>query len=339
MLAMAFEENSLLVTGAGSWGTALAVQIARVGRRVYLWGHDRAHIAALRRERRNSRYLPEIDLPESIVPIDELSEGLSRVRDVIIVVPCKGLRAVLEVISDHANRGLRLAWACKGIESGTNKLVHEVVEELCGAHRSMAVISGPTFAGEVAAGLPAAVAVASNRTDFSMDLVGHLHGGAFRTYTNDDIVGVEVGGAVKNVLAIAAGISDGLGFGANTRAALITRGLAEMTRLGVILGGRRETFTGLAGLGDLVLTCTDDKSRNRRLGLALAEGQSVEAATEAIGQVVEGARTAHAVDFLARKLEIEMPISKQVTRLLKGECTPRQAVQALLSREPREEVI
>ena len=334
---MPLDNTPMLVTGAGSWGTALAIQIARGGTPVILWGHSPQHMADLHRDRRNTHYLPNSPFPDCLEPITDLVAGLARAGDVLLAVPCKGLRAVLETIQSHTGDDTRLAWACKGVEAGSHKLVHQVVEEICGDRRCMAVVSGPTFAAEVADGLPAAIAVAANDADFAAALVDYLHSGAFRAYSNDDIIGVEIGGAVKNVLAIAAGISDGLSFGANTRAALITRGLAEITRLGVAMGGQRETFTGLAGMGDLVLTCTDDQSRNRRMGLALAQGQSVEEANKAIGQVVEGVRTALEVDYLAAEHAVDMPITHQVARLLKGECEPREAVQALLAREPRQE--
>jgi glycerol-3-phosphate dehydrogenase (NAD(P)+) len=326
----------ILIAGAGSWGTALAILMARNGQTAYLWGHRSEHVARLQRERQNKRYLAGVEFPEYIYPIDDLRSELSQVDDMIIAVPVKGLRSVLEVLG--CNPVHRICWACKGVEAGTRSLVHEVVAEVCGPGIPMAVISGPTFAREVAIGRPAAVTIAANDAGFAEDLVARLHSGAFRAYTTDDIVGVEVAGSVKNVLAIAAGVSDGLGFGANTRAALITRGLVEMTRFGVALGGRRETFTGLAGLGDLVLTCTDNQSRNRRLGLALAEGRSLEEAVTAIGQVVEGVRTAREIDSLAREHGIEMPITEQVSRLVNGECVPHEAVQALLAREPKQEI-
>jgi glycerol-3-phosphate dehydrogenase (NAD(P)+) len=311
--------------------------MARNRQTTYLWGRDAAHVAALRQDRRNRRYLAEAEFPQLLQPLDDLAEALGAARDVLIAVPCGGVRALVERLAGFAAEGLRIAWACKGIEAGTHLLIHEVIEEVLGPRIPTAVVSGPTFAGEAAAGLPAAVTVASRDPAFAEDLVARLHGGAFRAYRSDDLIGVEVAGAVKNVLAIATGVSDGLKFGANTRAALITRGLAEMMRLGTALGGHRETFMGLAGLGDLVLTCTDDQSRNRRVGLALARGQSLEEAVAAVGPVVEGVRTAFEVDFLARQNQVAMPITEQVVRLLKGECRPQEAVQTLLSREPKPE--
>ncbi|MGH8615819.1 MAG: NAD(P)H-dependent glycerol-3-phosphate dehydrogenase [Gammaproteobacteria bacterium] len=333
----AYAADRVLIVGAGSWGTALAVQIARNQRSVVLWGHRAEHIEALRQERRNRRYLPECAFPERLSLSADLKDALRSVRDLILAVPSDGLRDTLQAIRG-CEADVRVAWACKGIEAGTHLFPHQVVEQVLAPGRPMAVISGPTFAAEVAAGLPAALAVAANDPGFASDLAKRLHGGRLRAYTNDDIIGVEVGGAVKNVLAIAAGIADGLGFGANTRAALITRGLAEMTRLGVQLGGRSETFIGLAGLGDLVLTCTDNQSRNRRLGLALAQGLSAEEGVRRIGQVVEGLRTAFEVDYLAHKHSMEMPIVAQVAQVLNGQCTPREAVQALLARAPKQEL-
>lgn len=327
----------ILVVGAGSWGTALAILMARNHQPTYLWGRDPVHIATLRQDRQNRRYLPNVEFPEELQPVNNLSEALHLARDMLIAVPCQGVRALAETLASLGLKGIRIAWACKGIEAGTHKLIHEVIAEVLGPRVSTAIISGPTFAREVAAGLPAAVTIASRDPTFASNLVSRLHGGTFRAYHSDDLIGVEVAGAVKNVLAIATGVSDGLQFGANTRAALITRGLAEMLRLGTAVGGRPETFMGLAGLGDLVLTCTDNQSRNRRLGLVLSQGQGLDEAIAAIGPVVEGARAAFEVDFLAHQHHIAMPITEQVVRLLKGECRPQEAVQALLAREPKPE--
>ncbi len=321
--------------GAGSWGTALAVLLARNGQPTYLWGHDPAHIASLRETRRNTRFLPGIVLPEAVMPITHLPPA--GIRDVIVAVPVNALREITRDVLAQVPENLRIALACKGIEASTHKLGHETVEEVLGMNTVTALVSGPSFAAEVAAGLPTALTVASRNEPFARDLVKRLHNRSFRTYVSDDLIGVAIGGAVKNVLAIAAGVGDGLGFGANTRAALITRGLAEMVRLGLALGGQRATLTGLAGIGDLVLTCTDDQSRNRRLGLMLGRGVSLPEALRGIGQVVEGVRTAYEVLSLARKHVIEMPISEQVVRVVAGECEPREAVQTLLAREPRQE--
>jgi glycerol-3-phosphate dehydrogenase (NAD(P)+) len=329
--------SPLLVAGAGSWGTALAILVARNGHPALLWGRDSGGLAALARDRTNARYLPGMPFPGHLTIIADFADGLRQAGSLIVAVPCHGLRQVLALVRQAGGTGIGVALACKGIEIETGLLPHQIVEAELGPQHPTAVISGPTFAGEVAAGLPTAVVVASASADFAADLIARLHGGTFRAYRGDDVLGVEVGGAVKNVLAIAAGVSDGLGFGANSRAALITRGLAEVMRLGAVMGARRDTFMGLAGLGDLVLTCTQDQSRNRRLGVARAPRAGVEAAIAAIGQAVEGVRTAQAVAGLARKYGVEMPIAMQVARLLRGECTPREAVQSLLAREPRAE--
>ncbi|MFO1434945.1 MAG: NAD(P)H-dependent glycerol-3-phosphate dehydrogenase [Gammaproteobacteria bacterium] len=332
-------DGVVLVAGAGSWGTALAIQLARNGQQTVLWGHDHAHMARLAAERRNQRYLPGVEFPPSLAIEDELEDVLRQVSDVVLAVPCKALREVAHAVAVHAAPQVRISWACKGIDVDTLKLPHAIIAEMFGEDCPAAVISGPTFANEVAAGLPTAVVVASSDRNVAQAIAARLHGGTFRTYVGTDVMGVEIGGAVKNVLAIAAGISDGLGFGANSRAALITRGLAELTRLGVALGANPQTLMGLAGLGDLVLTCTQDQSRNRRLGLAVARGKSVAEASAEIGQVVEGVRTADALQRLSRQHKVDMPISDQVARVLRGECTPREAVQALLAREPKSETM
>jgi glycerol-3-phosphate dehydrogenase (NAD(P)+) len=275
--------------------------------------------------------------PENLEAFVELDECLNGVSDILVVVPSHGFREILEAIKPLLKNGARICWATKGFELHTGKLPHVVAAEVLGADRPVAVLSGPTFAKEVGEGLPTALTIAANDAAFAQDLAVTLSGDNFRAYTSDDMVGVEVGGAVKNVLAIGAGMSDGLGFGANTRVALITRGLVEMTRLGVALGARRETFMGLAGMGDLMLTCTDNLSRNRRMGLALAAGKSVEEAQEEIQQVVEGVLAAEAVHEVAEKLGIEMPICHQVYRILYEGASPREAVGALMRRDLKSE--
>ncbi len=322
----------IAVLGAGSWGTALARLLAGNGSATRLWGHDPGHMAALARERENREFLPGHPLPDSLDLAADLSATLDGVRDVLVVVPSHAFRGVLEAARPALPTGARVAWATKGLEPGSAQPLHRVAREVLGPERPLAVVSGPTFAREVAAELPTAVVVAADDPAFAQDLAARLHNGFFRVYVGGDLVGVELGGAVKNVLAIAAGIADGLGFGANTRAALITRGLAEMTRLGVAAGGEADTFMGLAGLGDLVLTCTDDLSRNRRYGLALARGETPAAAEAGIGQVVEGASSARVVMALARELAVEMPITEHVLRVIAGEQGPRQAVASLLAR-------
>lgn len=320
------------VLGAGSWGTALAIQFARTGRPTLLWGRDRAHLDELARERCNRRYLPDAPFPESLAIEPELSRALAS-RDVLVAVPSHALRGMLQDIAKQRGAiDMRLAWATKGFELSTGLLPHQVAEQVLGVSVPCAVISGPTFAREVGAGLPTAMTIASGDPTFAGELAQNISGLNFRAYTSDDVVGVEIGGAIKNVMAIGAGLSDGLGFGANTRIALITRGLVEMTRLGVALGARRETFMGLAGLGDLVLTCTDNQSRNRRFGLALAAGEGVEAAQRTIGQVVEGVLAARAVREVARRASVEMPICEQLYRVVHEGVPPKLAVKELMSR-------
>lgn len=323
---------SIAVLGAGSWGTALAIQFARAGRRARLWGRDAAHVALMRAGRVNERYLPNAPFPEHLQLASTLAEALDGVDDVLIAVPSHGFRRLLEQIRPLLRESQRLCWATKGFEIETGKLPNELAHEVLGANRPMAVLSGPTFAREVGAGLPTAMTIASANVDYAETLAHDLSSASFRAYISSDIVGVEVGGAVKNVLAIGAGLSDGLGFGANSRIALITRGLVEMTRLGVALGARRETFMGLAGLGDLVLTCTDDQSRNRRFGLLLARGHTLQQAQEEIGQVVEGYHAARAVHTVADRLHVLMPISDGIFGVLYEGLPADQVVRGLMMR-------
>jgi glycerol-3-phosphate dehydrogenase (NAD(P)+) len=325
------------VLGAGSWGTALAIQFARSGRPVRLWGRDSAALATLERDRCNLRYLPDAPFPDSLHTSALLPTAIADCTDVLIAVPSQGFRKLLEQLRPLLRPGMRLAWATKGFEQGTGKLPHQVVRDVLGEGWPMAVLSGPTFAKEVGAGLPTAMTVASPDERFAQTIAQRISGSNFRAYTSTDIIGVEVGGAVKNVLAIGTGISDGMGYGANTRIALITRGLAEMTRLGEALGAQRDTFMGLAGLGDLVLTCTDNQSRNRRFGLAIAAGQSIEQAQRSIQQVVEGLHAARAVHEVATREHIDMPICEAIYRVLYEGLPVGKAVQALMAREVRPE--
>jgi len=281
----------------------------------------------------NTRYLPGVRFPANLVAEPDLAACVKDASIVLVAVPSHGLRHTLTTINPMLVGESRICWATKGFELHTGKLPHQVAAEVLGVDRAMAVLSGPTFAKEVAAGLPTAMTIAANDADFAAALASALSSDKFRAYTSDDMVGVEVGGAIKNVLAIGAGMSDGLGFGANARVALITRGLVEMTRLGVALGARKETFMGLAGMGDLVLTCTDDQSRNRRMGLALAAGKTTAQAQEEIQQVVEGVLAAEAVHEVAMKLGIEMPICHQIYRILYQGVPPIEAVGALMNRE------
>lgn len=322
----------LAVLGAGSWGTALAIQFARTGHPTRLWGRDPAQQAAMAAARRNARYLPEAAFPENLQVARALDEALIGVSEVLIAVPSHALRALLKEIAPLLHPDVRLAWATKGFELESGLLPHQVAREVLGSSRSFAVLSGPTFSREVGTGLPTAMTIASADEAFASALARSLSSANFRAYTSTDIVGVEVGGATKNVLAVGAGLADGLGFGANTRVALITRGLVEMTRLGMALGANRETFMGLAGLGDLVLTCTDDQSRNRRFGLLLAAGKSVETALGEIGQVVEGYLAARAVHLVAQREQVEMPICEGIYRLLYEGVPAREVVKALMTR-------
>lgn len=285
------------------------------------------------RNGRNAQYLPGAAFPDNLRAVAELDDCLLGARDVLVAVPSHGLRATLVAIRPYLSDDSRVCWATKGFELHTGKLPHQVVAEELGADIPVAVLSGPTFAKEVGAQLPTAMTVAANDGDFAADLAKALSGNSFRAYTSDDMIGVEVGGAVKNVLAIGAGMSDGLGFGANSRIAMITRGLVEMTRLGVALGAKKETFMGLAGMGDLVLTCTDNLSRNRRMGLALASGKTVDEAKREIQQVVEGVMAAEAVKEVAEDLGIEMPICHQIYRILYEGAQPLEAVGALMGRQ------
>jgi glycerol-3-phosphate dehydrogenase (NAD(P)+) len=326
------------VLGAGSWGTALAIQFARRGRPVRLWGRNPERLAAIAASRRNERYLPSATFPPSLQIEPDLRTALTGSRDVLVVVPSLALREMLTELVPHVAAAMHVAWATKGFEQASGKLPHQVAREVLGPERRIAVLSGPTFAREVGAGLPTAMTIASPDAAYAQTLARELSSENFRAYTSTDILGVEIGGAVKNALAVGAGLSDGLGFGANTRIALITRGLKEMTRLGVALGARAETFMGLAGLGDLVLTCTDDQSRNRRFGLLLAAGRSPEAALAEIGLSVEGYAAARAIEAVAARAGVEMPLCAMVYRVLYESLPARDAVRALMSRPIKAEV-
>ena len=328
------ERVSLAVSvyGAGAWGTALAIVLADAGSEVLLVGRDEQQAAEINRSATNEKYLPGINLPKGVAAsgMSNVSRAMSGL--LLIAVPFQHAREVLHSLRSSANEINGVVWASKGIEQGTHALAHEIVAAELGAELPFAMLSGPNFAKEVAQRLPAAVTVASDDAKFLQDVCAAFHTDYFRPYSTDDVTGVEIGGAVKNVVAIAAGIADGLCLGANARAALITRGLAEIARWGVHRGGRPETFMGLSGLGDLVLTCTDDLSRNRRFGLQLASGKSIDEAIELVG-LVEGAKTSLALAEVTAKDGIEMPISSQVARVVGGDISPRQAVSELMSRE------
>jgi glycerol-3-phosphate dehydrogenase (NAD(P)+) len=325
----------ITVLGAGAWGTAMAIALS-ARHETRLWARDAALVAALRAERVNRRYLPDFKLPASIALEDHLEPALKGAELLLIAVTTGGLRDVLRQIR-AAGTDVPLVWLCKGFESGQGRLPHEICAEELAAGVSRAVLSGPSFAEEVARGLPAALVLASPDTGFARNAARAFHGANLRVYVSDDVTGVEAAGAVKNVMAIAAGVSDGLALGLSARAALITRGLAEITRLGVALGGRAETFMGLAGAGDLVLTCTGDLSRNRRVGLALARGTPLAEILSRLGHTAEGVHTARSVAALASRLGIEMPITSAVCRVLDDPAQARAAVQELLAREQKAE--
>ena len=324
--------QTIAVLGAGSWGTALAMLLGRHNHQVNLWSHNAEHAALMQKTRENNRYLAGLTFPEKLNVSADLEVTLKDVRDILIVVPSHAFRQTLELLKPFITQSHRISWATKGLEADSYKLLHQVANEVFGDKISLAVISGPTFAKEVAQGLPGAVTVASKDQTLALDWAHLLHNNHFRAYTSDDMIGVEIGGACKNVIAIAAGIADGMGFGANARAALIARALAEITRLGISLGAKAETFTGLTGLGDLVLTCTDDQSRNRRTGIALGQGKNLDVVIKEIGQVVEGVSTAKEVVALAQKQNIDMPITKQVFNVLYNGSSPQDAVNALFNR-------
>ena len=318
----------IAVLGAGAWGTAIAAVLS-TRLQTILWARDAAQAERIAATRRNERYLPGIELPDALGVTSDLRRAIDRAPLVLVATPVAGLRALAQALPGDAP----LVWLCKGFEEGSGRLPHELVpQKRCGA------LSGPSFADEVARGLPCALTLASRDEGFAREAAALLHGARVRVYYSADLVGVEVGGAVKNVMAIAAGISDGLGLGLNARAALITRGLAEMARLGAALGGRPETLYGLAGAGDLVLTCTGELSRNRRVGLGLAKGLALQRILEDLGHVAEGVRSAREVLRLAQAKGVEMPVSEAVAAVLDGRLGPGAAVERLLSRDPKQEV-
>lgn len=328
---------SFAVLGAGSYGTALAVLLARNGHNVRLWARNAEHVADMQQARQNSKYLPDVTFPENLTVTDNVESALADHPIILVAVPSHAFRDTLHLIKPYVDKSSRLVWASKGLDPESGDLLGNVLKSILGSKIPHAILSGPTFAKEMAIGMPTAITLAANNDEFAELLALALHNERFRVYTSDDIVGVQVGGAVKNVVAIGAGIADGLGYGANARTALITRGLVEMTRLGVAAGGKQETFIGMAGMGDLVLTCTDNQSRNRRFGLALGKGASREEAEHAIGQVVEGVRNAKEVKMLAERLKVEMPISDAIYRIIYEGVDARQAAHELLTRDLKSE--
>jgi len=333
--------SPIAVLGAGSWGTALAIHLARVHQDVRLWTRSQTQATNLQTTRVNETYLPSITLPESITVSASLETVLKNCSDILIVVPSHFFRDILLLIKPliaTSQTTPRIVWATKGLDPQGSLLLSMVAQEVLGDTIPVAVLSGPSFAIELAEGLPTAIALSSVDIAFRDSLLPRFHHHALRVYTNDDLIGSQLGGAIKNVLAIAAGISDGLGFGANARAGLITRGLAEMERLVIAMGGQTKTTMGLSGLGDLVLTCTDNKSRNRRFGLLIGQGVTIDAALAQIQQVVEGHITTQQLHALALRYHVDMPISTQVYRVLYEQLSPRKAVEALFAREAKDEL-
>lgn len=337
--SMPEETQPVAIFGAGSWGTALAIAFAHNDVPVILWGRDPGMLQQMSESRVNERYLPGHTLPDLIRIVPDFQQAIKAASDILLAIPSHGFRDTLTMLSPHWSPKKRLLWVTKGIDPDSNQLLHQVADHILGIGIKKAIISGPSFAKEVAKGLPTAVAVASTHIDFAEEIAQKLSSEVLRMYTNDDIIGVQVGGAVKNVLAIATGISDALGYGANARSALITRGLVEMMRLGSAMGAKSATFTGLTGLGDLVLTCTDDLSRNRRFGFALGKMKTMNDAKQEIGQVVEGIKTAEQIYHLMQKYQVEMPICEQIYYILAGDVKVEQAVANLLHRSLKSEFL
>lgn len=331
------KKQSIAVLGAGSWGTALAILLAKNGHDVLLWGRNKEKTDAMHHAGENTFFLPGIPFPETLSVSSNLEQAVLQSDDLLVVVPSHAFRDTLLQVSAIERPIQSICWATKGLEPDTHHMLHQVVDEVFPDLAKKAVISGPTFATEVAMGLPTAITIAANDISYAQHLSELLCNATFRPYISQDIIGLEIGGAAKNVMAIAAGIADGLGYGANTRSALITRGLHEISRLSNKLGGENQTMMGLSGLGDLLLTCTDDQSRNRRMGLAIGTGKSIEQAETEIKQVVEGVQAAKQIYSLAKELNIEMPIVEQVYQVLYQGLAPQKAVQNLLTREYKTE--
>ena len=320
--------------GAGSWGTAVAIHLSKIGHRVLLWGHNPQHVALMAKEGSNISYLPGVPFPNTLIPVADLDQCIREADYVFIAVPS---HAFMELISSIKEPPQGLTWLTKGVDPLSHQLLSELVFHRFGTNYPIGVLSGPSFAKEVARFLPTALTLASNNLAYQKSIHQLVHQNNVRVYWSDDLIGVQLCGAVKNILAIACGISDGLGYGSNAKAALITRGLAEMSRLGLSLGAKQDTFSGLAGVGDLVLTCTDDQSRNRRFGLLLGHDRSIEEAEKQIGQVVEGKHNAAQICAIAQTTQIEMPICEQINALLEKKINAKQAVDILMSRPPKEE--
>jgi glycerol-3-phosphate dehydrogenase (NAD(P)+) len=327
----------IAVLGAGSWGTALALQLDRSGSRCILWDRDTENVLKIRSERFNQRYIPDVEIPSSIQVETDCLEAVKAADHVLMVTPSHAFASVIRDIRKVLVPGQGIAWGCKGFEPGSGRLLHQVAQELLPPETPLAIVTGPSFAKEVARNLPTAVTVAGPDSNFTTTMASALHGGRFRAYTSSDMAGAELGGAIKNVMAVATGICDGMELGNNARAALITRGLAEMMRLSAAFNAKPETLMGLAGAGDLILTCTGDLSRNRQLGLALGRGKSLQQALEDIGQVVEGVNSAAEVRRLSLEHGINMPITEQVNGIIHKGWDPVEGVARLMAREQKAE--
>lgn len=327
------------IIGTGSFGTALACVLANNNptNNIFIYGKDEQQLQAIKQHRVNNYYLPDVVLPQNLVAAFDLETLVAKVLDILIVVPSANFTEVMHSLKPLITKKHRIVWATKGLDAASQKFLHQIVEDVLGKSQQYAIISGPSFAREVALGLPTAVAVAANNDDFAKDVIKYFHSKNFRVYASNDIIGVQLGGIIKNIFAVACGIADGLGLGANARAAIITRGLAEMLRLGKVLGAKEKTLIGLAGCGDMVLTCTDDQSRNRRLGLAIGKGKSVEVAQKEIGQALESLSNCVAINNLARTYNIELPIAQEVEAILTNKTEARLALERLMARDPTTE--
>jgi glycerol-3-phosphate dehydrogenase (NAD(P)+) len=332
---MSLKQTPIAVLGAGAWGTALSLLLVRNGNSVRLWTFDPDQAEIMRKQRENPEFLPGFNLPDAMQIESDVETVLAGVQDVLIAVPSQAFTSVLRRIKACRENDWRILWGTKGLDAGTGRLLHEMVIEVFGATTPAAVISGPSFAHELAAGLPTAVSLSGNQANFLHDLMHRLHGDNLRVYENPDFIGVQLCGVVKNVLAIAVGIADGLQLGANARSALITRGIAEMNRLNTAIGGQSSTLLSLAGIGDLVLTCTDNQSRNRRFGLAVGRGEAPQQAALGIGKVIEGLSNTEHLRNLAHRLMIDMPITEEIHKILYHGHSPKEVVSSLLSRSPR----
>jgi glycerol-3-phosphate dehydrogenase (NAD(P)+) len=330
--------NSVCVLGAGSYGTALAFCLSRNGIKTVLWGRDKKHVELMDANRCNQKYLPDSLFPKELSVESNLGKAIINSQDILVVVPSHAFSGTLQQAKAYLTPKHRIIWATKGLEPETGRLLQDVAIEILGHETPLAAMSGPTFAKEMVAGLPTAISLSSTDENLAKEFANKLHcSKSFRVYRNDDFIGMQLGGAVKNVIAIGAGLADGLGFGSNARTALITRGLTELTRLGVKMGAKQSTFMGMSGLGDLVLTCTDNQSRNRRFGLALGNGLGIQEAMTEIGQVVEGYRNTKEVHILSKRMGVEMPICEQVYEVLYNNKPAKEAALTLLARSPTSE--